>query len=406
MKMKQVIAETGLTDRAVRLYISKGLVFPDVKEKYSGRRDFEFSLLDVHRLKQIALLRKAGFSLGEIEHLISSDGDIRAVIEAFVQTKKAQIEADARVVSILEDVLAGNTISLDDICTKLSQQAQPRPLPREDITTSKAERMAVKGFSVFYILIAVLNTFAPVIYILILISDVRYFMLKWQITPMLFFCLPWLINLCICVGFTVGMHRRKLRTARFFVLCSAAAILAAAVLIASIHSCIFGMITTPVSVTENPKNYMKTDSFIRECEYYDEICELFPAKIPGSAAHTISMYSKNSFPTTTVYYYHYAFIIDPDFDIVAEWRLPEDEYAAAKEKAALLSEYVVNEGNWSVYPHRSSTEIISLKEPKEFHDRPYFYLLFACNDQTQTVRYITAYAVDAVEPPYFYKLNW
>ena len=36
MKMKEVLAQTGLTDRAVRLYIDNGLIAPDIEENYSG----------------------------------------------------------------------------------------------------------------------------------------------------------------------------------------------------------------------------------------------------------------------------------------------------------------------------------------------------------------------------------
>lgn len=36
MKMKDVIAATGLTDRAIRLYIENGLVLPVCKESYAG----------------------------------------------------------------------------------------------------------------------------------------------------------------------------------------------------------------------------------------------------------------------------------------------------------------------------------------------------------------------------------
>ncbi|MBR2418036.1 MAG: MerR family transcriptional regulator, partial [Clostridia bacterium] len=43
MKIKEVIAKTDLTDRAIRLYIENGLVSPSITENYSGRKNIEFS---------------------------------------------------------------------------------------------------------------------------------------------------------------------------------------------------------------------------------------------------------------------------------------------------------------------------------------------------------------------------
>ena len=43
MKIKQVIKETGLTDRAIRLYIEKDLVKPEYDENYNGRKSINFS---------------------------------------------------------------------------------------------------------------------------------------------------------------------------------------------------------------------------------------------------------------------------------------------------------------------------------------------------------------------------
>ena len=38
MKIKEVILETDLTDRAIRLYIESGLVSPFCNESYTGSR--------------------------------------------------------------------------------------------------------------------------------------------------------------------------------------------------------------------------------------------------------------------------------------------------------------------------------------------------------------------------------
>ncbi|MBQ4105393.1 MAG: MerR family transcriptional regulator, partial [Clostridia bacterium] len=69
MKIKEVIAKTGLTDRAIRLYIENGLVTPNNEKSYTGRNNYNFTQSDVEVFEQIALLRKADFSLEQIKIL-------------------------------------------------------------------------------------------------------------------------------------------------------------------------------------------------------------------------------------------------------------------------------------------------------------------------------------------------
>ena len=66
MKMKAVCEATGLTDRTVRYYIDENLISPLYTENYLGRKTFDFSDADIQQLKDIAVLRKFGFSIGEI----------------------------------------------------------------------------------------------------------------------------------------------------------------------------------------------------------------------------------------------------------------------------------------------------------------------------------------------------
>ena len=63
MKMKEVLARTGLTDRAVRLYVSEGLIRPQNTPSYTGRKNLDFSEEDITKLQQVAVLRKADFSI-------------------------------------------------------------------------------------------------------------------------------------------------------------------------------------------------------------------------------------------------------------------------------------------------------------------------------------------------------
>ena len=66
MKIKEVMAQTDLTDRAIRIYIDNELITPSYTENFQGRKSFDFSEKDIELLKNIAILRKTGFSIAEI----------------------------------------------------------------------------------------------------------------------------------------------------------------------------------------------------------------------------------------------------------------------------------------------------------------------------------------------------
>ncbi|MBQ7379538.1 MAG: MerR family transcriptional regulator [Clostridia bacterium] len=80
MKMKEVCARSGLTEKAVRLYCERGLVHP---EKY-WERGREYLIFSDHNLRELAVvseLRRAEFSLEEIALMLESPekcGDVLA----------------------------------------------------------------------------------------------------------------------------------------------------------------------------------------------------------------------------------------------------------------------------------------------------------------------------------------
>ena len=63
--MKEVCTACGLTERAVRFHVQEGLAAPDAQRR-GGRTWLDFSPADVERLKAIATLRRAGFTVEEL----------------------------------------------------------------------------------------------------------------------------------------------------------------------------------------------------------------------------------------------------------------------------------------------------------------------------------------------------
>ena len=93
MKMKEVCTATGLTERAVRFYVQEQLVTPQAQRR-GGRTWLDFSEADVERLKAIATLRKAGFTVEEIRSM-GEDFSQNAPNAAFALRQRLQAAIDA-----------------------------------------------------------------------------------------------------------------------------------------------------------------------------------------------------------------------------------------------------------------------------------------------------------------------
>ena len=91
MKIKEVCKKTGLTDRAIRFYIEKGLLTTDTL-LVNGRINRDYTEDDILLLQDISTLRKAGFSIQDILDMQNSARDINDIIEAHYL--KLEKEAD------------------------------------------------------------------------------------------------------------------------------------------------------------------------------------------------------------------------------------------------------------------------------------------------------------------------
>ena len=142
MKMKDVIEKTQLTDRAIRLYIENGLVSPSCSENYAGRKNIEFSESDVDALKNVATLRKAGFSISEIKLMGSGQVPCRETLEEFIERTSERIESDKAVVEKLEAVILTDDISIESICESLNSVTEEKTMPKEDTEVTLISKIA------------------------------------------------------------------------------------------------------------------------------------------------------------------------------------------------------------------------------------------------------------------------
>lgn len=91
MKIKEVCTRTGLTEKAVRLYIENGLIHPHV-ETGTYRNSYTFSEEDIKELDEISVFRKAGFSLFEISLMKEMPEKSPELLEKKMSTIALEIE--------------------------------------------------------------------------------------------------------------------------------------------------------------------------------------------------------------------------------------------------------------------------------------------------------------------------
>ncbi len=130
MKIKTVCERTGLSDRAIRLYIENGLLAPDKTENYTGRRSFDFSDDDVTRLDQIAVLRASGFSIAQIREVQENPERIPAIVAEVTEKQETELRKSEKVLSSLS-ALSEEIGSFEELAESLAEDELPETPPED-----------------------------------------------------------------------------------------------------------------------------------------------------------------------------------------------------------------------------------------------------------------------------------
>ncbi len=404
LKIKEAIEKTGLTDRAIRLYIDEGLVLPNIEESYSGRKSIEFSAEDVLRLNNIALLRKAGFSIPEIKSIAENKESAKKTVEDFIEHTEKSIRHDSEVIEKLKNIEPDKEITIETICESLSETVRENEVPQEDMkprSASETLRKFALGFGIFT---AVLSVCAMIAYIVI--QKIAFVHLNMDVD----FIRGFLFGNCgviaiLFLSLTIVWlnrkeeHRKKRQKVKK-IICSILLVAFVPLSIFSFLASLGGMLFFGYSLTYDIEDYLVLDSWIQE-DYGAEIDAVFPDEIPQSALVAPDREFDLGVPLTTKYYYKHTIVLDPDFDLVAEWVLPEEEYIRAKQEIQKPVLHTQEKGDW-VCCYYADTQ-----EYEEWEDEYYWFLIFAYNDKTRRVRYIASYAMDSYsEGPYYLSLDW
>lgn len=332
MKIKEVIEKTGLTDRAIRLYIDEGLALPSIAESYSGRKSIEFSDNDVERLKNVALLRKAGFSIADIKSVVDDNSTAKEIVEKFIEETEENIKRETDIVERLRSISFDEEVTLETICDSLSAAVEEKEVPSEDVKLTLKEK-ALKVITILFSSVLLVNAVYFFVLCCSAVFDVRFIKLTdhlGSITGSLFY-LGWVavaILMIIVIFKNIGkrFHRKKGSSLAALILSAVGSI----ILFPITFLLIFCTVTPFYSQTTDPDNYLKLDgSLIRSDEKYDAleyVYKIFPRKIP------ISTTEKHS--DSIKYFYEYRPCWDcayGTYDICTEWVLSDADYEKFKE---------------------------------------------------------------------------
>ena len=154
-KIKDVCKRTGLSEKAIRLYMKEGLISPRTEEGIY-RNAYYFSENDIKQLEDIAVLRNAGFGISDIRRMQQQPELLPSIIEKKQNILTAEINEKKKLQSALErltEVERGTT-------ENLAQGLRPTLKHKEDCVPIMSAR--IKYIALVVLLFALL---ASVLYI-------------------------------------------------------------------------------------------------------------------------------------------------------------------------------------------------------------------------------------------------
>ncbi|MBR2953866.1 MAG: MerR family transcriptional regulator [Clostridia bacterium] len=416
MKIKEVIKETGLTDRAIRLYMENDLIKPEYDENYNGRKSIDFSENDVVQLKNIATLRKADFSIQEIKDLQSGGETAQQIVKDYIKRTNDKIQFNTEIIEKIGTLADEKNITIEIICEKLSNNLADEKVPVEDMELSPKEQkektiftvisvvgIVVSLIPIIIVFMAILDCYKYPSYINIDINDIH------SVGDFFYFILMFMLQFCYLVQFILSfvlfyIYKKNKRIGKKKNSKKKISIFLSIIISISVLLTPFTFLLHTFSYeskTDNPNNYLRTDWGISE-----EVSEIFPSTIPTSADWNSTIFGK-TYPKTTKYFYRYYDDVfgGSCYEWFAEWKLDEYEYIEEKDRISNIKSVLFEKsiGNWQCV-YFVDDKIKS--DPTDDYYHEFEILFFAYNDKTQTVRYSYTSAYKYFDEPYYESLEW
>ena len=132
MKIKEICALTGLTERTIRYYEEEKLISPKTTRS-NGRTYRDYSPDDASKLTVVSQLRRAGLSLDEIRTMQRDPKKIAPVMNGFRERLGEEVAERSALLEAVRDIDFGSIASLPSLAASLSAGTAGRALPKSDI---------------------------------------------------------------------------------------------------------------------------------------------------------------------------------------------------------------------------------------------------------------------------------
>ena len=149
MKIGEVAKRTGLTEKAIRVYVDNGLVTPNV-EQTTHRNSYDFTDAHVRELEKISIFRKAGFSIFEISVIQREPHRLPELIQSKQDSLAIEAEFRYKVQEIFK------RLSTEELGNpnRLAEALRPAVEDRK-VTTDKGSR---RGFFITLSILGIVGT--------------------------------------------------------------------------------------------------------------------------------------------------------------------------------------------------------------------------------------------------------
>lgn len=134
MKIGEAAKRTGLTEKAIRVYVDNGLVTPII-EQTTHRNSYDFTEANIKELERVGIFRKAGFSIFEISVIQREPQRLPELIRSKRETLEVEAEFRERIQEVLHRLDTEEMGNPDKLAEALRPAVEERKL-----TTDKGSR--------------------------------------------------------------------------------------------------------------------------------------------------------------------------------------------------------------------------------------------------------------------------
>lgn len=398
------------------------LIAPEYSENYLGRRAFFFSEKDVRTLRDIAVLRKIGFSISDIRAIQNDPQQSAGIIDGLRRRIEAAVAEKQACLDALNTLDEHGAYTLSDLASALQRPVEKTPLPQEDSRVTL--RSALRRFG--SILLKTLRFCLVAFFLFVPFSWLSVIMAQngrpvyqypHAVCPeyYLWILSPALLMLLVLVIDRVLLSLKRWMFIMTYVLC--------AVLMFFSFMAMFALCDME-SLTKDIADYRSLDA---DCTaigdpFYEALFPAYPRgeNWPISQSAARYLYRQNVARGKRIQWGKTEYSGDVVETIYAEWALAPDQFEKEVARAnALFAVYsndkngfqqdTVERGDWVILFRYQGNGPFT-----EETNRSYRYYLFAYRMEDRCVRYLFCnfrgeepyYGKERPEQPYYLKLDW